>query len=61
MSTTPASYKVGVMTAGDRTWSYNGLRFASATEAEAYGANLAMRWTAVRDFEVHPSDEAPNR
>jgi len=58
---TPNSFKVGVLTAGDRDWVSNGLRFATTAAAEAYGADLAMRWTAVRDWTVLPSEEAPNR
>lgn len=56
----PKSYKVGVKTPGDRDWSYNGMRFQTLAEASAYGANLAGRWFAVSDWEVHPSDDAPN-
>lgn len=54
------SYKVGIKTAGDLNWAYNGLRFATRAEAEHYGLDLSLRWTAVREFEVHASDE-PNR
>jgi hypothetical protein len=49
------------MTPGDREWNFNGVRFSTHAEAEAYGANLALRWTAVRDWTVQPSDDAPNR
>jgi hypothetical protein len=55
------SFKVGCKTAGDTTWAYNALRFATREEAEAYGLDLAMRWTALRDYEIHESDEEPNR
>jgi hypothetical protein len=55
------SYKVGVKTAGDREWCCNGLRFRSREEAEAYGIDLFMRWTAVREWAVLESDEEPNR
>jgi len=58
---TATSFKVGVKTANDSNWAYNGLRFASRQAAEDYGLDLAMRWTAVREYEVHPSDEAANR
>lgn len=54
------SYKVGVKTPGDRDWSYNALRFQTLAEASAYGADLAGRWFAVSDWEVHPSEDAPN-
>lgn len=55
----PASYKVGVKTSGDRDWAYNALRFATREQAERYGADLAWRWTAVREYAVHPSNDAP--
>jgi hypothetical protein len=58
---TPASYKVGVKTPGDRDWNSNGLRFASAADAEVYAVDLAYRWTAVQDWTVLPSNDAPNR
>ena len=54
------SFKVGVKTAGDRTWNYNGRRFATREQAEAYGLDLAMRWTAVREYEIHDATEDPN-
>lgn len=56
-----SSFKVGVKTAGDRDWNSNGLRFTTPEAAEDYALDLAMRWTAVRDWTVLPSDEAPNR
>jgi hypothetical protein len=56
---TPKSFKVGVKTPGDRNWGYNALRFPTAEQAEAYGHDLAMRWLAVTDYEVHPSDDEP--
>jgi hypothetical protein len=55
------SFKVGVLTPGDRDFNYNGLRFADYEEAEAYALDLAMRWTAVRDWQVVESDDEPNR
>ena len=54
------SFKVGIKTAGDTNWGYNALRFPTASAAEAYALDLALRWTAVREWEVQPSDEAPN-
>jgi hypothetical protein len=60
-STAMKSFKVGVKTSGDRDWNCNGLRFATATEAERYAIDLACRWTAVQDWTVLPSDEEPNR
>lgn len=55
------SYKVGIITAPGERWSYNALRFRTEADARAYGIALAIRWTMVRAYEVHPSDEAPNR
>jgi hypothetical protein len=55
------SFKVGVKTAGDRNWAYNSPRFTTRDAAEAYAADLAWRWTAVRDTEIHTSDDEPNR
>lgn len=55
------SFKVGVKTAGDTNWAYNGLRFASSEAANDYGFDLSCRWTAVTEYEVQESDEEPNR
>jgi hypothetical protein len=55
----PHSYKVGVKTSGDRDWVYNGLRFATEKAALDYGRDLSWRWTAVTEYEVHPSEDAP--
>lgn len=60
-TTSPRSWRVGVKTPGDRDWVYNGLRFGTRDAAEKYGADLFMRWTAVDKWEVHPSDDEPNR
>jgi hypothetical protein len=63
MSTTngaPKSYKVGVKTPGDRDWVTNAMRFHTVVEAERYGADLFARWTAVKEYTVLPSDDAPN-
>jgi hypothetical protein len=35
-------------------WACNALRFDSKAEAEAYGRDLAARWTAVREWRVSP-------
>lgn len=55
------SYKVGVKTGNDVNWASNSLRFKTKEEAESYGLDLAMRWTAVRDWEVQESEDEPNR
>tara|TARA_Y100000310_G_scaffold153791_1_gene153286 strand:+ start:5751 stop:5990 length:240 start_codon:yes stop_codon:yes gene_type:complete len=47
-------YKVEVNAAGDPVGVYkgNGLRFPTVESAYGYGLDLALRWTAVRDFRV---------
>jgi hypothetical protein len=55
------SWKAGVKTPGDHEWVYNALRFKTKEEAEAYVLDLSMRWTAVQEVHVEPSDEEPNR
>ncbi len=57
----PKSWKVGCKTRGDSDWAYNGLRFATKEEAEAYGSELFCRWTALEHYEAHPSEDEPNR
>lgn len=36
---------------------YNGLRFATADETEAYGRDLYSRWIALKRFEVRRSTD----
>ena len=58
----PNSWKVGCK--DDEkcpTWSYNALRFATWEDADLWGADLASRWMALAAWEVHPSDDPPNR
>ena len=57
----PASYKVGVKTRGDVDWVYNQVRWPTYEAAKAAGQDLAWRWMAVEKWEVHPSDDLPNR
>lgn len=59
---TNTSWKIEVTTAGDPpgSWSSNALRFADKRIAEAYALDLAMRWTAVRDWRVVESDDPVN-
>lgn len=56
-----ASFKVGVKTARDTDWAYNGLRFDSHAAAEHYAEDLFWRWTAVREYTITPSTDQPNR
>jgi hypothetical protein len=55
------SYKVAVYGAGESKPAYNGLRFATAQDAEAWGRDLHSRWTGCARFEVHESEDSPNR
>lgn len=57
----PRSYKVGVKTTGDDDWCYNALRFKTEKAAREWGSGLFMRWTAVQEYEVHPSEDDPNQ
>lgn len=56
-TTPPRSYKVGCTTAPGEAWAYNAMRFPSVEVAEAYAIDLSGRWTALRAWEVHPSDD----
>lgn len=51
------SYKVEVQADSSGEWTGNGLRFATEREANAYGHDLAYRWTAVREFRVVESTD----
>lgn len=55
------SWKVEVIADDSNSWVHNGLRFKSKAAAEEWGADLFMRWTAVREWRVTESDEEPNR
>jgi hypothetical protein len=54
------SYKVEVIADSSGQWCPNGMRFASEEEARRYGSDLFARWTAVREWRVAPSTDAPN-
>ena len=45
-------YKVEVIADSSSKWASNALRFDSVESAEDYAHDLAMRWTAVRDWRV---------
>ena len=51
------SYKAMVKTPGDQDWVGNALRFETFEEAEAYGKDLARRWTLVVAMEVQESND----
>ena len=57
------SFKVEVNTFGAPAddWPSNRLRFATKLAAEVYANDLASRWTAVREWRVVKSNDAPNR
>lgn len=54
------SWKPEVIADNSGKWSANGLAFATKEEAEISVANLAMRWTAVRETRVVESDQPVN-
>lgn len=58
----PTSYKVACWDASQPADKpcYNGLRFGTREEAEAYGVDLFCRWTALQRYEVHESDDQPS-
>jgi hypothetical protein len=58
MTDTPRSYRPEFIADSSGTWAGNALRFATRAEAEAYAADLARRWTLVRETRVVPSDDA---
>jgi hypothetical protein len=54
------SFKVGVKTKEDTEWVFNGLRFSTHEAAEEYAKDLFRRWTAVQQYTVVSSEDAPN-
>lgn len=46
-------FKAWMSTGGD--YATNGLLFATVEDAEVYAADLACRWTLVRDWEIRPA------
>lgn len=53
------SWKPEVKT-NDPAWHANACRFATQAEATGYVMDLAMRWTAVTDTRVVPSEDPVN-
>ena len=43
-------YRVEVIADSSGKWVGNGLTFETASDAETYALDLAMRWTAVHDW-----------
>ena len=56
---TPTSFAAEVIADRSGKFCGNGLRFATAEEAESYVNNLAMRWTAVSNTLVVPTQDPP--
>ncbi len=58
---TPASWasEVHTVSCAPDTWTGNGLRFATKLEADQYGQDLAIRWTAVEDVRSVESADKP--
>lgn len=54
------SWKPEVIADNSGKWTGNALRFATKEEAQRYVYDLALRWIAVRDTRVVPSDEPVN-
>jgi hypothetical protein len=54
------SWKAEVIADGSGKFCGNGLRFATKREAETYAADLASRWTSVREWRVVESGDAVN-
>jgi hypothetical protein len=54
------SFKAEVIADNSGRWVGNELRFATEKEANEYGLDLSMRWTAVRDVRTVESDDPVN-
>jgi hypothetical protein len=54
------SFKVEVIADDSGHWAGNALRFESEGGAEMYARGLMLRWSAVRDWRVVPSDDPPD-
>ena len=53
-------FVTAVKVRGEEGWSYNGLVFATAEEADAYGLDLYHRWMLVERWEAQPTDQSVN-
>lgn len=51
------SWKIEVLAYGETNWVSNGLLFATKEAAEAYGIDLAGRWTGVKEHRAVEVDE----
>lgn len=52
------SFKAEILTVNDPKWYSNPLRFATESEADQYGLDLILRWTASRDYRVVESEDS---
>lgn len=57
----PRSWKVACWDKSGGAPAYNGVRYPTEESARAAGADLASRWFGLDRYEVHPSDDEPNR
>ena len=55
------SYAAEVIADASGKWCGNVLRFATREEAESYVADLAARWTSVRETRVIESSDPVNQ
>jgi hypothetical protein len=55
------SFKVEVQTDSTGQWYGNACRYRTREDALREGESLFMRWTAVREWRVSESTDAPNR
>jgi len=53
------SFKPEVIADGSGKWAGNALRFATRKEAEDWVADLALRWTLVRETRVIETPDEP--
>jgi hypothetical protein len=54
------SFKTEILAFHETKWVSNGVRFATADEAEAAGQELSMRWFALDQWRAAESDEPVN-
>lgn len=53
-------YKVWVIADSSGKWCTNSLEFDTVDKAADYARDLSCRWTAVREWQVQPTDQDPN-
>lgn len=56
----PKSFVVAVKVKTSHEWVHNGLRFDTDEEAASYARDLTLRWGAMVDYKIDPSDDLPN-